>query len=318
MPRMRGPHLEPLLEIHEYQGPLGVQGMDDSPQGVHSMPAVDWQPAMFECGGHHGGIAGPRKASSAAAGGCTQGEPLTRLTEDACTQHSCPKTRSSQPLAGCASSGPSLSYKQTEDHFRDSRGLKPQCRAMRTWVEHVSSGKLQVVPAPGGGPSLRAAPRGRSRCRRYLWSDACEQALWTRAPPLTLLEHLPPSLFITYGPDRNALFSGVDSAVLESASITVKTSKPETAILQRSVPAMRVQRRAAGAALRLQGGRQGGSGWGRALSLRVAETSSVCLGPGALRPTCSTMRTMSSLNCTASSWSTCTCTARLLTGTLPL
>ena len=48
-----------------------------------------------------------------------------------------------------------------------------------------------------------------------------------------------------------------------------------------------------------------GTAWEQALSLSVAETSSVCLGPGALRPTCSTMRTISSLNCTASSWSTC-------------
>ena len=74
--------------------------MDDTPQCVYSMPAVNWQPAMFKCGRHHGRIAGPRKASSAAAGGCMPGEHLTCLTEDVCIEHPCPKTQSTQHLAG--------------------------------------------------------------------------------------------------------------------------------------------------------------------------------------------------------------------------
>ena len=100
LPRMRDPHLEPLPKIHEYQGPLGVKGMDNTPQCVHSMPAVNWQPAMLKSGGHHGGIAGPSKTSSAAAGGCMPGENLTCLSEDVCIEHPRPKTRSTQSLAG--------------------------------------------------------------------------------------------------------------------------------------------------------------------------------------------------------------------------
>ena len=63
-------YLEPVLEVHEDQGALGVQGVDDSPQRVHSVPAVHCQPAVLQLRWHHGRCARSREASRAAARGC--------------------------------------------------------------------------------------------------------------------------------------------------------------------------------------------------------------------------------------------------------
>jgi len=66
-------HLEALVEVHEDEGALGIEGVDDASHGVHAVAPLDLQPPVLQLWRHHRPSAPRPHAPRAADRRCSNG-----------------------------------------------------------------------------------------------------------------------------------------------------------------------------------------------------------------------------------------------------